>query len=176
MFPGVDIASNAARYGADVGALKKITANRTAVEAFEDTANRNSEILKKALTEIPDLGVQPLNQAARAIQTTFGDVEMAEFTTALQSVRNEYARIISNPNLTGVMSDTARREGEVLLNPNATVEQILGALGVLQAEAKNRRESFAAVEAELLGQFDGGEEAGGESAELTYNPATGLLE
>jgi hypothetical protein len=159
LFPNVDIASNAAKYRAGSGALTNVTKQRTAVEAFEDTAARNSEILKDALRKIPDIGIRPLNQAARSIQTMLGDVEMAQFTTALQSVRNEYARIISNPNLVGVMSDSARREGEVLLNPNATVDQILGALDVLQAEARNRRESFGAVESDLLGSFGGGDTA-----------------
>jgi hypothetical protein len=159
LFPGVDIAGNAARYRAGTGALTNVTKVESAVTAFEDAAKRNAGLLRGFLREIPDLGVRPLNQAARAIATTFGDTSMAEFNVALQSVRNEYARIISNPNLVGVMSDTARREGEVLLNPNATVDQILAALDVLETEARNRRESFGAVKTDLLGSFGGDETA-----------------
>lgn len=155
LVPGVDIAGNAARYRAGTGALTNVTKVESAVTAFEDAAKRNAGLLRGFLEKIPDLGVRPLNQAARAIATTFGDTGMSEFNVALQSVRNEYARIISNPNLVGVMSDTARREGEVLLNPNATVDQILAALDVLEAEARNRRESFGAVKTDLLGGFGG---------------------
>lgn len=155
LYSGLDVAGNAARYRAGTGALNNVAKVKAAVGAFEDTATKNSEILKNTLRKIPDLGAAPLNQAARAVSNALGSVEMSQFNAAIQSVRNEYARIISNPSLTGVMSDTARREGEVLLNPNATVAQILGALEILQAEARNRRMSFDSVESELLGGLGG---------------------
>jgi hypothetical protein len=57
--------------------------------------------------------------------------------------------LISNPNLTGVMSDAARAEAEQALSPNATVGQLRAALRTLQQESQNRREAFRAQRDEI---------------------------
>ena len=93
-------------------------------------------------SEIPDLGTKFLNTPWRALSDQLGSEKMARFNSIRQSVQNEYARIISSPSLVGTMSDSARKEGEALLAPNATVGQIRAALDTLASEAKNRHESY----------------------------------
>lgn len=142
MESGVDLAGNKAGYAADTGSLKKLQQQSDAVTAFENTANKNTAVLKETLKKLPDGGSSLLNRPIRALAGALGSEDIARFNVARQSVQNEYARIISNPNLSGVMSDSARKEAEHLLSDTATVGQILAALDTLGQEASNRRTSF----------------------------------
>ncbi len=142
LHPDANIAENKAAYGADTGSLKKLQQQTDAVSAFESTASANAKILDDVLKRTPDIGVKFLNKPLRAIEGQLGSEDVAAFNTIRQSVQNEYARIISNPNLSGTMSDSARKEAETLLSTDATVGQIRAALKVLKTEAANRHTSY----------------------------------
>lgn len=153
--PDANIAQNKASYGADTGSLKKLQAQTDAVSAFESTAAANSKILDDVLKRTPDIGAKFLNKPLRAIEGQLGSEDVAAFNTIRQSVQNEYARIISNPNLSGTMSDSARKEAETLLSPDATVGQIRAALKILKAEAANRHKSYQDQIGTIKGRMSG---------------------
>lgn len=140
--PTANIAANKALYGADKASLQKLQQQTDAVTAFENTADRNAQVLRDIAKDIPDFGAKFLNKTVRAAAGRLGSKNMAKFDSIRQSVQNEYARILSNPNLAGTMSDSARKEAETLLSPDATVGQIAAALDTLKLEASNRRQEY----------------------------------
>lgn len=155
MFPGLDVAANKATLGADSASLKKLQPQVDAVTAFENTAKKNSAILQDAMKRIPDLGSKYLNRPWRSLKDNLGSEDMARFNAIRQSVQNEYARIISSPGLAGTMSDSARKEAEVLLSDSATVGQIKRSLETLQQEAENRRVSYEQQITDIKGRLKG---------------------
>jgi hypothetical protein len=141
---GMDVSEFRAVYAANRDALKKLTLSQSTVSAYIATADKNADQLLTILDKIPDSNVTLLNSAARSAQQKLGgSVDMAEFNTYLKSVSNEYARIISQPNLTGVLTNDARREAALLLSANATVGQIRASLQALRVEGKNRVTSIS---------------------------------
>jgi hypothetical protein len=153
---GLDVATNKATFTADADSLRKLQQQTDAVSAFETTASRNAALLDKAIKDIPDLGAKFLNAPVRMAANQLGSEKMATFNALRQSVANEYGRIVANPNLSGVMSDSARHEAEVLISPNSTVKQIQAALRALAAEAKNRHSSYSEQLTQIRGRMGGG--------------------
>lgn len=126
---------------ASLGAQQK-TAD--SVSSFMATADRNADIMKPFIDQIPDLNSPYLNKPLRELtQQGLGNVDLAKFHTIIRSVQNEYARIISQPNLSGILTDAAREEAKQLIDPNATVPQILASIQTLKAEGNNRLVSLA---------------------------------
>jgi hypothetical protein len=139
--PG-DIASAKALYGADSKALSQLQPNLDAVTAFTNAAEKNAKLLDDMLDKLPDTGSTFGNWLERGVAKQFGSTTMAKYSTFRKSLQDEYARIISNPNLTGVLSDTARKEMEIILDPNSPVKATRSALEALHDESKNRKTGY----------------------------------
>lgn len=141
---GMDISEFRAVYAANKDSLKKLTANQATVTSFISTADKNADRLLSVLDKIPDSNATVLNSVMRgSSQKLGGNVDMAEFNVYLKSVKDEYGRIVSQPNLTGILTDSARREAALLLDTNATVAQIKRSLIALKAEGQNRVTSLS---------------------------------
>lgn len=153
--PSANIAGNRATFEANKASLTGMQKMVDSVSAFERTASQNAKILDGLLDKIPNYGSSWANKPARSLSQVMGSEDMAAFNTIRQSVANEYARIISNPNLSGVMSDSAREEGAVLLDPNATAGQIRSAIKVLASEAKNRHTEYQGQLEDIKGRLGG---------------------
>lgn len=154
--PTANVAANRAGYGADTGSLKALQKQTDAVSAFEKTAERNGAMLEDALKELPESGVKALNTPLRGLANQFGSEKVAAFNTIRQSVQNEYGRIISNPSLSGTMSDSARKEAEKILSGNLTVGQLRASLKILRQEAANRHSSYQEQLDAVRGRMGGG--------------------
>lgn len=139
-----DLASNAMDFAADKGSLSAITKNLDAATAFQNVAEKNAQLLATKLKGIPDSGYQFVNRVWRPVagQAQRNQQAMAAFNVYRQSVANEYARLLSQPNLTGVLSDSARHEAGVLLDPNATEPQFIAAVQALANEGANRVQEY----------------------------------
>jgi hypothetical protein len=136
---GMDEPALRAFYKSNASSLSQQQKSYDAVQSFMATADRNADKLKSVVDKIPDVGSPLLNRPLRAIdQKALGDVDLSQFRVYVQSVQNEYARIISQPNLAGQLTDSARHEAEQLVDPNATVAQILGSIAALRTEGENR--------------------------------------
>lgn len=137
---GMDVPQLRELFRVNAAALKQQQVASDSVQSFMNAADRNAEqLLLPLLKRIPDLNSPLLNRPLRDIdQQALGSVPLAEFRTAIQSVQNEYSRILTQPNLTGQMTDSAREEGKKLIDPNGTAAQILGSIQTLKAEGQNR--------------------------------------
>lgn len=140
---GMDVPALRAFYKTNQASLTQQQKAADAVQGFMATADKNAELLKATLKKIPDLGIPVFNKPLRAFtKSVEGDQNLSKFATYLQSVQNEYARIISQPNLSGQLTDSARHEAEALIDPKATVPQIVASIEALQQEGTNRMVSI----------------------------------
>lgn len=140
---GMDLPTLRAFYKSNAASLGTQQKFYDSAQAFLSTADKNSELLDKALAKIPDTGSPLLNQPVRAIsQKALGSVDVSQFRTYLTSVQSEYAKILNNPNLSGQLTVSALEETKKLIDPDATVAQILGSLQALRAEGGNRLASI----------------------------------
>lgn len=165
---GANPALLGAEYKANVAALTKATQNLAAVKTFARTADRNQDLLNKTLKGVPDTGVTLLNKPIRDVVKALGSDNQAAFAVMMPSLRAEYARLINQPNLTGVLSDTARKEVGTTLPDDATVGQIKTALKFLKDEGQNRVDSTQDMIKELNDAIKG--EA--QSSKSISTPAT----
>lgn len=163
LHPDFNATGAQATFEANKKSLDKLQAQTDAVAAFETTAGKNAEILEGVLKKLPDTGTSILNAPLRSLEGKLGSEDIAAFNTIRQSVQNEYSRIISNPTLSGTMSDSARKEGEAILHGDMTVGQLRTALKILKAETANRHTSYQGQLDQIMGRIRG-KSAGGEAA------------
>ncbi len=136
---GMDEPALRAFYKANGASLSAQQKMQDSVQGFIATADKNAALLDDSLKKIPDTGSPLFNKPLRSFQKdVLGNTDLSQFGTYLQSVQNEYARIISQPNLAGQLTDSARKEAETLLDPKSTVPQMLASLQALKNEGNNR--------------------------------------
>lgn len=140
LFPDLNIGQQAAQFAANRQSLTNAQKMYDAVTAFEKTASNNANVMMQIARKLTDTGSPLLNRPWRAVeQQVGGNRDLAAFAAARRVVVTEYARIVANPNLTGVLSDSARREMEDVLSGNATIPQMVQVMDVLRQDAENRR-------------------------------------
>lgn len=174
---GVDEPTLRALYKSNAGSLAQQQKAADAAAAFLATADKNSALLEQTLAKIPDTGSPLLNAPLRSLdQRALGSVDMAQFKTYLQSVQNEYAKILTQPTLSGQLTDSARKEAEQLVSSDATVKQIVGSLQALRAEGGNRLQSIGDQIKAIQGRMQGGASPSAPSAGETWvRDASGKL-
>lgn len=134
------IGRRTAEYRANQASLAKMTQSYDAIVAFEQTAVRNGEILKALAQKVDATGVPAAERWIRAgRQAIAGDADVAQFMAQMQVYRTEAARILTNPNLTGVLSDTARKEIEEFMKGGASAKQIVAVVDLMKRDFGNRK-------------------------------------
>lgn len=139
LYPGSDLASNRAAYESNKASLAALQKSRDAIVAFEQTAGKNLDIFVDMAKKVVDSGVPSVNIPLRWIRREIvGDANMAAYDAARRVAINEIAKVTSNPNLTGQLSDAARKEIESFSPDKATLKQVLAVAQVLRQDMKNR--------------------------------------
>jgi hypothetical protein len=139
---GYDMARAAATYKSDTGSLTKLTATHDAASAFEGMVHKNSDILRGVMKKLKDSGVTWANRPVRALVSGLGSVDQAKFRAQLVPLQTEFARLITSPNLTGVLTNEARNEIQSVLSGSYTIPQLEGALEILELDATNRVKAY----------------------------------
>lgn len=159
---GEGIAGNKALLKSYSDALNKLQTNYSQVQAFEGTAERNMDLLQSTLKGIPDLGSRFANIPARAITgDMIGTANMASFKTALNTAQTEAAKVLNSSNATGVLSDSARHELQLIIDGNAPVPAIIASLNTLKQDMGNRTQSYQMQIQDLQGKIKGATAAPG---------------
>ncbi len=128
---------------ADARSLGLLTAQKNAVEAFEKTAVKNGDVLADLADKVDTTGSPVIERWIRAGRREIaGDPDVTNFNAQLYLYRNEVAKILTNPNLTGVLSDNARHEVDNFLQGSATAAQIKGLIPLLKGDFDRRKESY----------------------------------
>lgn len=138
---GTQRAANQADYAANKATLKGLQTQRSAVNNAEGTALKNADVALGLLDKgAGQTGSPYLNKPLQAWRRDFaGNPDVSSFDTALKTFSTEFARVMTaGPNGGGQLSDSARHEVEVLLDPNATPAQIRATVDVMKRDMKNR--------------------------------------
>lgn len=139
MNPNLDVAGNRASFTADRSALTLLQRQLDAYSSYDKTVRANSKVLRDAMSKIRDTQSPLLNRSLRSLdRTALGSADQAAYDAAVQVVVPEFARLLNNPNLTGQLTDTARKELEGIVDRSFTLRQIEAALKVLEQDAANR--------------------------------------
>lgn len=155
------LAGNRAVQRADTTSLGAMTKMRDAVVAFESTANANLGMFEQAAKKVIDSGSPWVNQPLRTINRAgLGSADQAAFDAARQVALTEISKVVNNPNLTGQLSDSARKEVTSLLPESATLAQIYRVSSILRQDMANRRKYLDEGVQGIQGRMGGGSQAG----------------
>ena len=165
-----DVVSGRAGFKADTASLNKITPQYDAITAFEKTAIRNGKILIELADKVDTTGVPVAERWIRSGRKAIGgDPDVAKFDAQMNLYRAEAARILTQPNLSGVLTDTARKEMEDVIRNSASAEQIRGVVNLLERDFNNRKETLEEQIGAIRGRMRGRVAPGGGATET---PAT----
>lgn len=154
LFPGGDMAGQAAAYKADRQSLQQLQVKMDNLSAYEKMAGKNLDVMEEAQKGVYDSGIPIANHFIRTLQRAGGNANVAKFDIARQTAAIEAARILNNPNLTGELSDSARKELNDIVRGDATTEQALAVLGVIRRDFRNRFDATTAQLGEIRGRID----------------------
>ena len=142
LHPEGAIAANSAEYKANSESLKKLQSSYDTVTAFENTANKNINMLKNIAKKVPDLGTKFANVPVRMVTgNMIGTDNMSAFKTALLPVQTEAAKILNSANLSGQLSDSSRHELQEIVDGNVPYSALVASLNVLQQDFESRKSS-----------------------------------
>lgn len=137
--PGAVLAATSAAYGANKATYNTLTKQVAALDAYESTAKANLAMFLDAAAKMPDTGVPWLNTPIRQVSDkVLGNPAMSAAKASAQVALTEISRVVNNPNLTGVLSDSARTEIKSLISDDATLPQIQKAASILVQDMANR--------------------------------------
>jgi hypothetical protein len=141
--PDADIASNKAELAANSATLTQLEKQRAAIGAFEQTASKNIDIFLETAGKVVDSGSPLANTYLRmATGKLLGSPNQTQYDAARQVVVNEVAKIITNPNLSGQLSDAARKEVEAFNPAGATLKQSVAVMRLLKRDMQNRTDAL----------------------------------
>lgn len=142
-YKGLDLASQKAAYEANKKSLDGLQKQRDAISAFEQTASKNIDIFLDTAGKVVDTGSPLANGLLRqASGKLLGSPDQAAYDAARQVAVNEIAKITSNPNLSGTLSDSARHEIEAFNPQSATLAQSVKVMRLLKQDMANRASSM----------------------------------
>lgn len=126
----------------------KIGVQLSVLRPFVGMVDKNGEVLKTLADKAIVTNVALANRPINWIEQNIGDhPDMAEFLAQVKIFKDEAARVVSNPNLVGVLSDTARKEMENVISGNMPLKSMRRVIERLQADSHNR---ISSMEEELV--------------------------
>lgn len=137
-----DLGNMRANFKAQAGSIGKLVPQLNAIEAYEQTAKFNGQRLLDMVDKIDNTGIPVIEGYARRAQKATGDPDQAEFQSVLAQYQTEAARIINNPNLTGILSDSARHEMQEIIGGNMSASQIKRVVNRLNTEFEFRKNAI----------------------------------
>jgi hypothetical protein len=137
--PGENAAVNRQLMLGQGRAYREQLAKRDSIAAYEKMVKKNMDVFLELAPKIPDTGVPWLNVPIRQVnEKLLGDEYQAAFKAARLIDLNELARATMNPNLTGVITEDARREIQALSPEGATLKQMIAVAKILRRDLDNR--------------------------------------
>jgi hypothetical protein len=158
--------------------LNKQIMAKNALESFENTAIKNGEILVQLADKVDTTGIPVIERWIRAgRRAVAGDTDVSNFNLQMDLFRTEAAKIITNPNLSGQLTDSARHEMAEAIPSASSAKQIREGFNLLKGDFKRRGEAtnkqIELIRKQLRGEapVESSVEEGGGS--VTAAPATG---
>jgi hypothetical protein len=143
LYQGLDLASQKAAFAANQRSLAQLQPQVDALNAFEQTAGKNLDQFVTSAGKVIDTGSPWINAPLRGVaKNLLGSTDQQAFDVARTVVVPELAKVLTNPGLSGQLTDTARREVERAVADGATLAQIQTAAKVLRTDMKNRHTAY----------------------------------
>lgn len=143
MYANLNLAEQQAAYKANQKSLVEMQPKFDALKSFENTAMANLRNFLTIAKGTVDAGAPIINRPLRSVnEKVLGSEQQAAFNVARGVVIPEFARILTQPNLSGVLSDSAREEIDQLMKSNYTYKQLYSVAQVLVQDVENRTKSM----------------------------------
>lgn len=127
------------------GALSKLEGMQSALATFEPVAKYNGQVIRALVDKVDQTGTQTVFESwLRAGRKANSDPDVQQFDIAVNNYKTEAARIINNPALGGVLSDSARNEVSALVPENITPSNAKRATAFLDNEMDYRTANIKA--------------------------------
>lgn len=155
--------------------LNKMEPAYAATKAFEQTARANLDRAIGAASKIVDSGSPWINRPWReAEKELLGKPEYAAFHAARVVAFTEVSKVLNNPQGSGAVSDSARKEAEGALGEGATLEQLQAAADILKQDMTSRITAMEDTIKATKARIAGGASApgGGKGEDKEYNGHT----
>lgn len=154
--PDANVLANKADYTSLAASQKQMEIQRNSIQSFENTALKNIDLFLDAASKVKDTGSPLLNTPVRwASGKVLGEPEQVAYNAARNVAVNEIAKITSNPNLTGTLSDSARKEVAEFNPSNATLQQSIAVMNLLKKDMANRATSLDKQLKSVRGRISG---------------------
>ena len=132
---------------ASKSALTQMEKQQAAVNSFEQNERKNGEVLVQLAKKVDKTGIPIVEKWRRWVQGKGpNDADVNEFNLQYQNFVTGAARIITNPNMTGVLSNRAREEIQAGFPQWQTVRSIEQSMHRIFADFDNRK---AGIEREV---------------------------
>lgn len=140
MYQGLNPAQQISAYQANKGSLGKLQATADALQTWENTGLKNARTFLQQAQRVVDTGSPWINEPLRKIdEKAFGSSNVATYNAARGIVTPEFAKLLTNPNLTGQLTDTARAEVNSLISGDFNYKQAYDVVKIFAGDAENRR-------------------------------------
>ncbi len=137
--PNLDMVSGTADAKTRTAQQSKVGVQLSVLRPFVGMVDKNGEVLKTLADKAIVTNVALANRPINWIEQNIGDhPDMAEFIAQVKIFKDEAARVVSNPNLVGVLSDTARKEMENVISGNMPLKSMRRVIERLQSDSHNR--------------------------------------
>lgn len=165
----LNIAMNHAMFQADTKTYTDLLKRQQAIHAFAQTARANLQLYKDKLAKVIDTGSPILNGPFRSIdRTLLGSADQAALDAALRVASDETARVVTQNNLSGNLTDSARSQYEKVLHPDANLEQAYASVSTLLADIDNRERALDDQVSSIKGRLRA--DTGSRTPTPTTNP------
>lgn len=122
--------------------LSKLEQSKNALEAFEKTAIKNGEVLVQLAEKVDKTGVPALERWIRAGRRSIaGDTDVSNFNAQWLLFNTEAAKILTNPNMSGQLTDSARHEMAEAIPNASSAKQIREAFNLLKGDFGRRKQA-----------------------------------
>jgi hypothetical protein len=128
---------------ADYSTLTKLKQQQAAINQFEQTAVKNGAVLVDLANKVDESGVPVIERWTRNGRRKLeGDADVSQFNAQMNLYRAEVAKILTNPNMTGVLTDSSREEAKEFLSGEDSALQINAVVKLLTQDFARRETSL----------------------------------
>lgn len=130
-------------FKAEGKSIDKLTQQRDGIESFDKEARVNGERALELLDMVDDTKIPMVEGFTRSIKRAAGNVDASELASVLNSFQTQTARIIGgNPNMAGVVTDSARKDLQNIAPQSMTTDQAKRIIHRLFNEMDVRKEAI----------------------------------
>lgn len=148
---GGDMASDQETFKGLSNSYKKMRPQYDAVTAFSKNAKQNGDKLLDLADKIDTTGIPAIERWIRGGRRATGDADVSAFDAQMQIYRTEAAKVLTNPNLTGQLTDSARHEVADFLSGNSSAEAIHHVVDLLTGDFGRREQTLRDQMGEVQG-------------------------